>query len=651
MIDPEQAATELADAVGGLSNVLAVENCVTRLRFVLADPSIADTGRIGAMPAVVSAGMRAGQLQVVIGPEVADIYEVLAPRVAAARSVAPVGTSGEAGRDSGPRAGGRGSVIGRALDLITGTFQPLLWVLVGSSLIQTALTVGMELGWWDRVGPGYALIAAAGSAAFVFLPVLVGASAARKLGANQYVGAALGAALLDSHYTSLGPAGTRLEVVGVPLIVADYSQTVFPALLAAVMLAVLERYLRRRLPRRLHMLVIPALCLAVLVPLTLILFGPIANTVSDALSSFVTGLWSLSPGLAGAIMGGLWQVFVMFGVHWGFVPVILNDVSVTGSSLLTGPLVSAVLAQAAASAAVMLRTRNPELRTLAGASAVTGALAGVTEPAIYGVNLPLRRPFVFACLGGAVGGAIAALGGSAAEGFVFPSLLTLPSYLNVGSFGMQLAGCAAAVLVAFGLTWFAGMPDRAAGAVGEADPRAVTSAPPTLDSSASSAPPLHGPDAADSATLSVLSPMTGEVIALSEVADPLFARGRLGPGVAIRPSRGMVRAPVSGTVTSVARGRHAVVVSSESGVDVLVHVGQDTVTLGGSGFLAAVGVGEQVLAGDVLLLFDLPSIDAAADLASPVVIANAAALGEVEVLLDAGPVEAGQPLLGVQPGR
>lgn len=267
---------------------------------------------------------------------------------------------------------------------------------------------------------------------------------------------------------------------------------------------------------------------------------------------------------------------------------------------------------------------------------------------------------MFACLGGAVGGALAALGGSAAEGFVFPSLLTLPSYLNVGSFGMQLAGCAAAVTVAFGLTWFAGMPDRPAeAAAGEPQPRAPagtvatgTTEPRPAPATVATEAPRAGSGAVDAATLSVLSPMTGEVIALSTVNDPLFARGRLGPGVAIRPARGVVRAPVSGTVTSVARGRHAVVVSSDSGVDVLVHVGQETVTLGGTGFLAAVAVGEQVLTGDVLLLFDLPGVAASgSDLASPVVIANAAALGQVEVLVEAGPIEAGQPLLRVRTER
>jgi PTS system beta-glucosides-specific IIC component len=653
---PGDLATALVAAVGGPGNIAAVEHCVTRLRFVLRDPQLAEPGYIEAMPGIVSVMQRAGQLQVVVGTEVADAFDAI-------EAIPGIGA------DDAPRGNqGRGSLVGRGLDLLTGTFQPLLWALVGASLIQTALAILVEVGWLSTEGTAYAVWAAAGSAPFVFLPVLVGISAARKLGANPFVGGAIGAALLEAHFVGLGPIGTHVRLLGLPLTVVDYSQSVFPALLAAVMLAMLERWLRRKLPSFLHMIVIPAVCLAVLVPLTMVLFGPIGSTVSSALSAAVEWIWELSPFLAGAIMGGLWQVFVMFGVHWGFVPVILNDLTVQGHSLLTGPLVSAVLAQGAAAAAVALRTGNRELRSLAGAATVSAMVAGITEPAIYGVTLRLRRPFVYACIAGAVGGSVAALGRSAADTFIFPALLTLPAYMHIGSFGMQLAGTGLAIALAFGLTWFLGFTDLPA-----AEPAASATAQtpqPTRTALPASGPPrpphevgvLHvapapapawGADAQAEDIepgLLVRAPMAGEILPLDEVSDPVFARGLLGPGVAIRPADGWVRSPVSGTVTSVSRSRHAIGVTSEAGADVLVHVGLDTVLLGGAGFEVAVATGDPVVAGQVLMHVDLETLGKrGADLASPVVVTNAAAFAGVHVLAGDAPVGAGDPLLRLTP--
>lgn len=673
MSKEEQLATALVAAVGGPANVVGVEHCVTRLRFVLRDPSLARPHEAEALAGVVSVVQRAGQFQVVVGNEVADTYRAIEVMPGIVTTEDP---------SLAPRPA-RGSLAARALDLLVGTFQPLLWALVGSSLIKTALAVAVQLDWVTEGSPVHAVWAAAGNAAFYFLPVLVGISASRKLGANPFVGGAIGAALLEDSYTQIGPTGTEVSFLGVPLLVVDYGQSVFPALLAAVMLAWLERWLRRRVPKDLRLIVVPTVCLAVLVPLTLVLFGPIGTTVSTALSEAVGWIWGLSPALAGAVMGGLWQVFVMFGVHWGFVPVIVNDLTVHGHSVITGPLVSAVLAQGAATAAVFLRTRNSELRSLAGAAAVSAFVAGVTEPAIYGVTLRLRRPFVYACVAGAVGGSIAAVGRSAADSFVFPGLLTLPAYLHVGSFAMQAIGTTVAVVLAFTLTWFVGFTDDVTPGTGPVGPAATgtdaTTAAGDERAGESTAPsdeqgsrPTGGPatqpgswaaegsghasgsgsGAADAVLarhdVIVAAPLTGEVQPLGSVADPVFARGLLGPGVAIRPVDGWLRSPVAGTVTSVARTRHAVGVTSDEGVDVLVHVGLDTVTSGGEGFAVAVATGDRVSVGQVLLHVDLPTLVRDGwDPTSPVVVTNAARFAGVDVLAR-GPVGTGEPLLVVR---
>jgi PTS system beta-glucosides-specific IIC component len=590
---------------------------------------------------------RGGQFQVVIGQHVGQVDTRVRSLVSAANDGAPVD---EAPPDI--------SWVDRAFDLLTGTFQPLLWALVGSSMIKTFLALAVELGWISIQSTTYAIWAAAGNAAFYFLPVLVGISASLKLGANPYVGGAIAAALLHADFTQIGPVGTEATFLGLPVVVIDYGQSVFPALIAAILLSIMERALRRRLPRSLHLILIPTICLAVLVPATAILFGPVGTYVSEVLSEALGWLWQLSPAVAGAIMGGLWQVFVMFGVHWGFVPVIVNDLSVQGHSLLTGPLVAAVLAQGAATLAVMFRTRNQDMRTLSGAAAVSAFVAGVTEPAIYGVTLRLRRPFIYACIGGMVGGGIAAAGGSAANSFVLPGLITLPAYMHVGNFTLQLLGTATAVAIAFLLTLLVGFQDMPATGIpptSAPEPDLAAGTAPrgaaflaSQDEAVPTSPPVLAAQAANPVTVTIGAPFPGSALPLSSVPDPVFARGLMGQGVAIRPTNGVLRSPVGGTVTSLARAGHAITITSTEGVEVLIHVGIDTVHLGGKHFEGLVSQGQTVQVGTPLILVDLDALTATGyQTLTPIVVTNSAAFVAVEVLAS-GQVTAGDPVLQVR---
>jgi PTS system beta-glucosides-specific IIC component len=660
MMEIDDLATGIVAGVGGPANIRSVGHCTTRLRLVLADRGAADRDVVRALPGVMSTVERGGQFQVVIGQHVAQVDTQVRSLVSAAKDGAPV--------DEAPLAM---TPVDRAFDLLTGTFHPLIWALVGSSMIKTFLALAAQLGWISTTSTTYAIWSAAGNAVFFFLPVLVGITASLKLGANPYVGGTIAAALLHAEFTGIGPVGTEATFLGLPVVVIDYGSSVFPALIAAILLSIMEKALRRRLPRSLHLILIPTICIAVLVPATAILFGPVGTYVSEALSSAIGWLWQLSPAVAGAIMGGLWQVFVIFGVHWGFVPVIVNDLSVQGYSLLTGPLVAAVLAQGAATLAVMFRTRNAEMRTLSGAAAVSAFVAGVTEPAIYGVTLRLRKPFIYACIGGMAGGAIAAAGGSAANSFIFPGLITLPAYMHVGSFTLQLLGTAAAVAIAFTLTLVLGFedvpnsPDAGAEAGGATDrdaasePAGARTAPapgphltPAPDGAqAPMAPTLDPtlPTVPGSGAVIVAAPLHGEVLALSEVPDPVFARGLMGAGVAIRPTNGVLRSPVEGTVASVARAHHAVGITSDDGVEILLHVGIDTVHLGGRPFETLVAKGQRVQVGTPLILVDLEALLASGcETATPIVVTNSATFASVDVVAG-NQVTAGEPLLRVTP--
>lgn len=349
-------------------------------------------------------------------------------------------------------------------------------------------------------------------------------------------------------------------------------------------------------------------------------------------------------------MGGFWQVFVLFGLHWGFVPLAVNEIATQGHSLLFGPLVSAVFAQAAATLAVFIRTRNSARREVAGPAVVSGFLAGVTEPGIYGVNLPLKKPFYFGIAGGVVGGAIATTGGSASTALALPSLLTLPMYAQVGSFTLQLIGTAVAVLIAFTLTFFFASRETAVATTTVPSEHSV--APATGDTPATAigmtGASSDAANASQTNVVTLLSPVDGSPVPLTDVGDKVFASEAMGKGLGVLPTDGHIYAPISGTVKAATKSGHAYGIKSTDGVEVLVHIGIDTVHLDGRGFRPAVSRGDQVQAGDLLAVADLDVIaEAGYDSTVLVVVTNTAQLTAVAPIAH-GAVVHGNPVVTVQ---
>lgn len=293
---------------------------------------------------------------------------------------------------------------------------------------------------------------------FYFLPLFLAVTAAKRFHADRFTAVAIAAALVYPNIVALNAADAgAVSFFGLAVTMVSYTSSVIPILFAVWIQSYLERVLHKLLPTSIVGFTTPLITVAVMVPVTLIVVGPVTNILSTGISDGVTWAFDVAPWLAGAIMGGLWQVFVMFGLHWGFIPVIMNDLGTIGYSLIAGPLVAPVVAQAAAALAVLIRTRSKKRREIAAPSMLAGFLAGIAEPLIYGVNLPMKLPFYFGLAGGAVGGAIAAWGGSGADAFVMPSLLGLPAYMNVGNFTFQLIGVAAAMAIGFTLTLFFGV--------------------------------------------------------------------------------------------------------------------------------------------------------------------------------------------------
>ena len=592
-------AGEILAKVGGSDNIATAGHCATRLRLKLKDDKLADKDAIEALPGVITVMQAGGQYQVVIGNNVPIVYQELT-------HIAHIDESAAA---EAPK----GNLLSRFIELITGIIHPILWTLAGAGLFKAFLALAATFGWLHADSSTYTILNAASDALFYFLPILLAVSAAKHFKTNQFTSMAIAGALVYPAITALA-ASTDVTFFGIPVVMANYTSSLIPIIVAVWLQSYLEKFLLKVLPSAIRNFMTPLLVLFIMVPLVLLTVGPVTTYLANGISSGIAYLFSVAPWLAGALMGGFWQVFVIFGLHWAFVPIMINDLTSIGYTLLGGPLPAAVLAQAAAMLAVMLRTRSKKLKQVAGPAALSGFLAGVTEPGIYGVNLPKRTPFIFGCIGGAVGGAIAAVGGSANNVFVFPSLIGLPGYMAVGSFTLQLIGTGLAIAIAFTLTMVFGFPDAA-------DDEAVAPADAT---------PVVG------GTAGVLAPVAGRTVALADVPDKVFASEAMGKGVAIVPSSGTVHAPVSGTVIAAMDSGHAYGIKSNDGVEVLVHIGIDTVQLGGKGFTPRVAQGQQVKQGDVLAEVDLDAIAAAGyDATTIVVITNTASLTAIDPVIGA----------------
>lgn len=625
--DFQQVAVQVLDGVGGKENVANAAHCVTRLRLKLKDTGKANTAKIERINGVLSVVEAGGQYQVVIGDDVPVVYEHF-------MKAAGISGTGEVADEDAPK----GNLLSQFIELISSIFLPILWPLAGIALLKAFLSMAAQFAWLNTEGSTYIILGAASDGLFYFLPLFLAITSAKRFKANQFTSMAIAGALVYPTIVALNSGVEPVSFFGIPVVMMNYTSSVIPIIFAVWIQGHLERVISKPLPAMIRNFTVPLISVLVMVPLTLMVVGPITALAATGISTGVQFLFIHAPWAAGAVVGGLWQVLVIFGLHWGLVPVMLNEVATQGYSLLLGPIPAAVLAQAASAIAVAIRTKSMSRREIAVPGAVSGILAGVTEPIIYGVNLPMRLPFYFGLAGGAVGGMIAAIGGSAASVFVIPSMLSLPAYLGNGNFAMQLIGVAVAIAIAFILTLMFGVTKNNDTADEEIELEEAT----TGEVSSASAPVLTG------VTSAVVSPVAGKLIALADVPDKVFASGVLGVGVGVVPSDGHFVSPISGTVVTVFPTGHAYGIRSESGVEVLVHIGIDTVSMKGEGFTSAVTKGQHVEAGDTLADVDLDKIAAAGfDPTTIMVITNTKALGTITPE-PAGEVVAGDVTLRVE---
>jgi beta-glucoside PTS system EIICBA component len=588
----EKIAKEILQNIGGEENISSLVHCATRLRFKLNDESIANNKAIEETEGVLSVVQSGGQYQVVIGSNVSDVYKEI-------NKLANVGSN------SNPSNGKKESLTSQIFDVISRSFSPLLGALAGAGMLKALLVVLTSLGWLSTDSGTYSVLSAAGNAVFYFLPIFLGITLAIRLGANPYVGGSIGAALLEPNLTGILAKGGETLFLGIPAIIVDYSSTVFPVFIAVCIYALFEKFLKKVIHKDLQMFLVPMLSLIVIVPFTVLVFGPFGVYVGNGIGAIIQFLTERSGILTGAVMGAGWTFLTLLGLHWGIVPIIISNLAAGGDPLLS-MLAGGVFAQIGVGLGIFLKSKDKKVKSLAGSTMLPGALAGVTEPILYGLILRYRKTLIYVAVAGAIGGAINGFLGSKSLVFNFVSFLSIPAYSPLV---YHLIGALTAFVLAMLATLLFGFENKEENVVEsnevETGKKVDVETQPLLK------------------TESIVSPMSGNVKELSEVNDAAFASEAMGKGVAIEPTVGEVVSPVDGTVTAIFPTGHAIGITSSNGAEILIHIGINTVQLNGKYFSPQVKQGDTVKQGDILVSFELEKIkEAGFDVTTPIIVTN-----------------------------
>ena len=613
----ETLAKEILNYVGGKDNVNSLTHCITRLRFNLKDESIAQDEALKNLEGVVTVMKSAGQYQVVIGNQVQDVYEQLAPLLHAEQPQ----TVQDAEKEK---------LLDRFVDIISGIFQPILGIMAACGMIKGLNMLFMTLGLYAETSGGYMIINAIGDALFTFLPLFLGYTSARKFGLKPMVGLVIGGIMCypgiqsSALSGSLKPLYTMFEgtmfaspvyidFFGIPVISMDYTSTVIPVIFIVYFASKCEKLFSKFVPDLVKFFFVPMLTLLVALPVGFLLIGPVATFGSKIIAETIISIRNVSPMLAGGLVGLTWQILVIFGLHCGFIPVYINNIVTNGYDNVMMPFFACTFATSAVILVIMLKTRDRKMKELCLPNFISG-IFGVTEPGIYGILLPLKKPFIISCIAGGIGGAFYgfcnfrkfSMGGMGI--FEFPAMMEPDGAwgnLLVAVSGVLLTMIAAVILMLlFYREKEAGQSDKTMLDTKEHE-GSVEDTPALLED------------------IAICSPLKGDVLELAQVEDAAFSAGILGKGCAIVPAEGEVYAPVDGVLTTLFPTKHALGITSDDGVEVLIHIGLNTVQLNGEGFTAHVQQGERVSRGQHLLSFDLAELkDKGYCLQTPVIITN-----------------------------
>ncbi|EGO8062364.1 beta-glucoside-specific PTS transporter subunit IIABC [Enterococcus faecalis] len=604
-MDYQAIAKEILKDVGGKDNIVNVTHCYTRLRFVLKDTKQANKEALLQTEGVISVVESGGQYQVVLGNKVAHVYNALEPLLA--QQLTTKTSTKE-----------KNSLGNRILNTVAAIFTPVVPAIAASGMLKGILAIAVMVAnnfYQVDLKPlnTYIILSAASDALFYFMPVILGYSAAKVFKTNEYIAMVIGATLCYPTIVSLMTEESAVTLFGLHVTKANYVSTVIPIILAIFILAYVQRFLEKVIPEVLKIIMVPTLSLLLMIPATLLLFGPIGIYLGDGVNWLYYYIMNLSPILLGGFIGGIWCVLVIFGAHRGLVPIGINDVAQTGRQNLLAFAGAANFSQAGAAFGVFVRTKNKDLKAVAASATVT-ALFGITEPAIYGANLRLKKPMIYAVASGAAGGALMGWGGSYGTAFANQGLLTIPVYAEAGTkaFICYLLGCGIAFFGAFLLTIFLGFNDL------------------PLDESRQE-PGLKTEAGTVKEKQRIQAPVQGQLVSLDQINDEVFASQQMGKTLAIYPTEEQIVSPGNGQVTALYPTHHAIGLKLDNGAEILLHIGINTVELKGRGFERFVKAGERVRLGQKLLSFDKQIIQAAGyDPTVLVIVTNTAEMAVIE---------------------
>lgn len=605
--DYHKLALDIIDVVGGQKNIVNATRCATRLRLVLKETPEGAKERVSALAGVITVVENNGQFQVVIGTHVGEVYDSVAEALHLDASTQEIEQPKQ-------------SIVNRIIATMSAVFAPFVYILAAAGLLQGALIlITMAAPAFAETGT-YEILNFMSWTPFTFLPIFIAITASKHFKCNTYIAILCCCALVNQSWADIAARiadGDVVRFLGVKLSETTYTSTVLPPLLLVWVLSYLEHFIKKKLPDAAKPLLTPLICFVIMVPATIIVIGPASAITANAIANGYNALVAFAPALAGAIIGGLWQIVVIFGVHWGITPVVLANFDMNGCDTFQAFQTIAVVAQVAAAFGVFIKSRNKEFKGVALSAGVTG-IFGITEPTIYGVTLRLKKPFICGCAGGAIGAVVLSFFHSAYYAYAgLPGLLTIVNAISKDA-PMSFIGEALACVIASVITIVAIQ------IVGFDDP---------VDK------------AEEKEEKEIESPLAGTVIPLSEVHDEVFASEMMGKGCAVIPEEGKVYAPFDGKVVGLLDSHHAVGMESTDGVEVLIHVGMDTVKLNGRCFTIHVEEGEQVKKGQLLLEFDIPGIkEAGYEVTTPIIITNSDEFNDVETKAE-GKVTVGTKLL------
>jgi len=611
-MDYKQLGLEILLQVGGKDNVSKLTHCATRLRMEFNDDSKVQAKAIESLPGVISVVERGGQFQIVVGNNVQQTFRAMQKEI-----------GDLSGRQSEKNSQARGGVISQIISVISTTFTPVIPAITGAGMIKALLAILKLTGVIDAASPTYHLLDTIADAAFFFLPVLLAYGAAIKFECNPILAMTIAGALLHPNLAQMLAAGTVIDFVGIPVRLADYAGSVLPIIFTVWLMSYIERFAEKVSPTMIKFFTKPMIILLVTAPLALVVVGPFGIFLNDLVAAGAAIVDGKASWLIPMLMGGLQPFLVITGTAWAMTPIATGQLSKNGFEMINGPgMLASNIAQGAATLCVAFRTKNKNLRQLASSAGFT-ALLGITEPSLYGVTLKLRKPLIAAMIGGGCAGIYAGLSGLVRYAFVSPGLAALPAFIGENPMNIvhALITCAIAIVVTFALTWMLGFDDP-------------------VEETGSG-----GSEAVSGAEQQIFSPLNGQLVALAQVNDDVFSQGLLGQGVAIRPQEGVLRAPLTGEVVTFLPSMHAVGIKGDNGVELLVHIGIDTVNLAGQHFASELKVGDRVQVGDELVRFDLAAIVGLGyDITTPVLVVNSEAFPELNCR-QPGAVDFGQPII------